>query len=226
MDKKVRKISLLIVLTIVITMCPISSANAEEIAEGTAYTYNYNGSTQTFTAPIDGLYKLEVWGAQGSGTSGYSGGYGGYSRGYKILEKDSQIYICCGSTNSYNGGGSANGGGHTASGGGATHIATTNRGVLSNYNSYRSEVLIVAGGGGGAYHNDEEERGTNGGSGGGVNGGSVTWYDGRNSSGASQSSGNAFGVGGSSYIWYGSGGVVAGTVVTVAMHQAVVVQDI
>jgi len=31
--------------------------------------------------------------------------------------------------------------------GGATHIATTNRGVLANYNSFRNEILIVAGGG-------------------------------------------------------------------------------
>lgn len=37
-----------------------------------------------------------------------------------------------------------------AGGGGATHIAITNRGVLSKYSSYRSEVLIVAGGSGGS----------------------------------------------------------------------------
>ena len=38
------------------------------------------------------------------------------------------------------------------SGGGATHIATTNRGVLSNYQSYKSDILIVAGGGGGGWY--------------------------------------------------------------------------
>ena len=49
--------------------------------------------------------------------------------------------------------------------GGATHIAqTTKRGVLKNYASYKSEVLIVAGGGGGS------ERVT-GGAGGGTTGG-------------------------------------------------------
>ena len=39
---------------------------------------------------------------------------------------------------------------HGQNGGGATHIATTNKGVLSAYNNNQSEVLIVAGGGGGA----------------------------------------------------------------------------
>ena len=35
-------------------------------------------------------------------------------------------------------------------GGGATHMAKTNRGVLSSYYNYKSEVYLVAGGGGGA----------------------------------------------------------------------------
>ena len=29
------------------------------------FTFNYTGSLQTFTAPADGVYKLQVWGAQG-----------------------------------------------------------------------------------------------------------------------------------------------------------------
>ena len=83
------------------------------------------------------------------------------------------MYICVasfpGQTNSsalnaggYNGGGNATCG---PGGGGCTHIAKSNkRGVLKNYASYKSEVLIVAGGGGGS------ERVT-GGAGGGTTGG-------------------------------------------------------
>lgn len=92
-------------------------------------------------------------------------GRGGYSGGYDFLQAGDILYIAIGGTGSYSGSGVTgsgkggyNGGGHgensgsdaggTYGGGGATHIALgTNRGVLANYNSYRSEVLIVAGGG-------------------------------------------------------------------------------
>lgn len=64
-------------------------------------------------------------------------------------------------------------------GGGATHIAiTNNRGVLANYNSYRSEILIVAGGGGGGYSGvDYGKRGGRGGTGGGSSGGNGYSYE-------------------------------------------------
>ena len=110
-----------------------------------------------------------------------SAGAGGYSVGvYKanLLEK---LYIVVGGegvtkapdasyctsgtcsfgdiSGGYNGGGGTYWRNSQGTGGGATHIAkTTNRGVLSNYNSYRSEVLIVAGGGGGS---DDSSRGDN-----------------------------------------------------------------
>ena len=145
-------------------------------------TFDYTGGIQSFTAACTGTYKLEVWGSQGSsGSAGAStGGYGGYAQGSKTLSKGQVIYAVVGGRSGsygsgYNGGGqgqytaggvSAAGGG----GGGATHMATTNRGVLSNYNSYRGEVLIVAGGGGGA----GESSGRPGGSGGGTNGGNGT----------------------------------------------------
>ena len=81
----------------------------------------------------------------------------------KVYEEDDGDEYCAESYGGYNGGGNSTdkfflgnrfadtGRGYVGSGGGgATHIATTNRGVLSNYNSYRGEVLIVAGGGGGS----------------------------------------------------------------------------
>lgn len=114
-------------------------------------------------------------------SSTYYGGRGGYVLGYKKLKEGDIIYICIGNkpadttkdniwnynwsvSGGYNGGGG--GGGRVASaddpydlmyramgaGGGATHMAlNSNRGVLSQYNSYRNEILLVAGGGAGAY---------------------------------------------------------------------------
>ena len=38
--------------------------------------YKHTGSVQTFTAPVDGVYKLEVWGAQGGDGWGLPGGKG------------------------------------------------------------------------------------------------------------------------------------------------------
>lgn len=42
------------------------------------YTFDYTGEEQTFTAPADGVYKLQVWGAQGGSynTSYAEGGKG------------------------------------------------------------------------------------------------------------------------------------------------------
>ncbi|WP_162163172.1 fimbrillin family protein, partial [Segatella paludivivens] len=56
-------------------------------------TFDYSGTIQTYTAPITGTYKLEVWGAQGGG-----GGYGGYSYGNLAITQNSQLYICIGSS--------------------------------------------------------------------------------------------------------------------------------
>ena len=117
--------------------------------------YKNTGNVQTFTAPCAANYKLEVWGAQGSN----DGGKGGYAFGTTSFSSNAKTYICVGgkgkivvkdkvaytSTGGYNGGGYGDQGG-----GGATHMASTNRGVLSKYESYKSEVFNVAGGGGGA----------------------------------------------------------------------------
>lgn len=110
---------------------------------------------------------MEVWGAQGInqggglyGESPCTPGKGGYSYGDINIEKNKNLYICIGGQ-PYNGGG-ING----FPGGGATHIASSNRGELKNYASYKSDIYIVAGGGGGA-----EWGNTLGGSGGGTTGG-------------------------------------------------------
>lgn len=136
-----------------------------------SWQFNYTGNVQSWTCPVTGTYKLEVWGAQ-AGYNYYdwehrsaNGAQGGYVSGVMSITKGTTLYICVGgrggSTSTWDpGAGGYNGGGaggrgesHSAGagsgGGGATHIATTNRGVLSNYASNQNEVLIVAGGGGG-----------------------------------------------------------------------------
>ena len=53
--------------------------------------YSYSGTGEIYQANKTGLYKLEVWGAQGG-----SGGKGGYSSGYIKLQKGEEIYIYVG----------------------------------------------------------------------------------------------------------------------------------
>lgn len=174
------------------------------------------------------------------------GGYGGYSYGNVSLTAGQTIYIVVGgqASTSYADGGwgdgdggstsggspGYNGGGRhgsysSGSGGGATHIAKTNRGVLSNYASYKNELYIVAGGGGGGASiflgwSEDENCGralnANGGTGGGTSGGQGGYisgfenYAGARGAGGTQSSAGAnggFGYGGSvGASWEGAGG--------------------
>ena len=141
-----------------------------------AYDYNYIGSEQTFVAPINATYKLEVWGAQGGEAIGRVGGYGGYSTGKIYLKKGTKLYINVGgmgeSTQStafvpyqggYNGGGNSRCDGATAwgAGGGATSIAFTS-GLLKNVPS-SSLIMVASGGGGGGTYNGSNNIGGHGG---------------------------------------------------------------
>ena len=199
----------------------------------TIWTYSYTGGAQSFTVPCSGTYKLEVWGAQGGSHNSTDhtevGGNGGYSHGNKSLSLGTSLYIYVGgqgaerSTGGYNGGGSCNHASECAGGGGATHIATSNRGILANYSSYRSEVLIVAGGGGGG-GGSLAKYGAKGGTGGGTSGGDATATDvwtGALGKGGTQTAGGAgtgtdtyttgeetgsFGTGGKGTQYAGSGG--------------------
>ncbi len=117
-----------------------------------ARKYDCTQKVETFTALEGGTYTLECWGAQGMyfppTNPNLYGGKGGYAIGMYTMNKGTSIYICVGGyTNGYNNKIPNVNTGFNA-GGGATSITTTNRGELSNFNSYRAEVLIVAGGGG------------------------------------------------------------------------------
>jgi hypothetical protein len=126
--------------------------------QGGSQTFNYTGGIQTFTAPVNGTYTLEVWGAQGGGGANCfgTGGAGGYSKGNVTLTAGQVIHIGVGqagfkssSATAYNGGGAGNPGDPGYTGGGATHMATAG-GVLASLSGNQNSVLLVAGGGGGA----------------------------------------------------------------------------
>jgi Glycine rich protein len=143
-----------------------------------SWGFGYSGTIKSFTAPYTGLYKLQLWGAQGGNANGNAnhrtpsgqnisqaqGGKGGYSEGFYYMTAGQTIYIGVGSQGgtsnmSYNGSvsGGYNGGGDSSGvttygggggGGGATHISTQNA-ILKSCS--KSNVIMVAGGGGGAW---------------------------------------------------------------------------
>lgn len=139
-----------------------AQSNSDDILlDEEVHDYSYTTGVRSLYLTPGKLWKLEAWGAQGGGP----GGKGGYSVGYTTIPQT--VYFVTGgmggtslTSGSKNGGGGAggyNGGGYGGvfsgapgpGGGGATHIATTNRGLLTGYNGRISELLLVAGGGGG-----------------------------------------------------------------------------
>lgn len=185
----------------------------------------YSGSVVSVVIPYTALYKLEVWGSKGGDTN-RSGGYGGYAVGYKLLNKNDILYVCCGGI-PYNGGGYAtnyySGDGSYGSnyGGGATHITKTYNTVLTSIGktNFDAAGLIVAGGGGGAssdwgaaYNPAGGGGGTNGSDGSSPNNGNNHSYPGlggtQTGPGAALYSGKAkgdFGRGGHAYTNEGTG---------------------
>lgn len=111
----------------------------------------------TFTAPADGTYKLQVWGAQGGyRSSSRYGGKGGYSVGTITLSKGDNLYVYVGGKGGTNAtavskvvAGGYNGGGYRygyKGGGGATDIRLTS-GAWNNSASLLSRIIVAGGGG-------------------------------------------------------------------------------
>lgn len=132
---------------------------------GKTWTYSYTGNTQSFSAPCDGNYKMELWGASGgSNRSSDSPGLGGYVSGNININSNDTFYIQVGNKGNTAIGGAAtpayNGGGTTGYystlyegfGGGATDIRVVS-GTWNNADSLRSRIMVAAagGGGGGSY---------------------------------------------------------------------------
>ena len=123
--------------------------------------FNYTGNQQEYTVQEDGIYQIEMWGAQG-GSYCYSQVYNGgsYTSGNIILSAKTKLYIYVGqSTNTqglaaYNGGGigyASNYGNYgengAYSGGGATDVRLNN-GNWDNFNSLKSRIMVAAAGSG------------------------------------------------------------------------------
>ena len=128
--------------------------------------YEYTGSRQVFTVPVDGTYHVELYGAQSGGYN--HAGLGGYICGDVHLSAGDMLYVYVGGAGRNNGAGGWNGGGtnycNTSvkyGGGGATDIR------LGNNDSMNGRIAVA----GGAGSPDDEFHGGFGGPGGGLLGG-------------------------------------------------------
>lgn len=60
------------------------------------FNYAFNEGSQEFKAPLDGKYRIELWGAKGNyykNTNGINSGDGAYTAGTITLEKEKKLYI-------------------------------------------------------------------------------------------------------------------------------------
>lgn len=156
-------------------------SNKEPFYFANVFEYAYTGNYQTFIAPIDGFYQIELFGAQGGSATyvkTFNGGNGAYSSGKIYLKKDELLYVYVGGMGesisgttefitTYNGYG-YNGGtiGFKAAsnstaggGGGATDIRY-------NGQSLNDRIMVAGGGGGGVSHKSADSYSGSGGSGG------------------------------------------------------------
>ena len=183
------------------------------------------GSVQTFTAPVDWIYRLTCYGAYGGS---YAAGPGGIACDYELAAQQT-LYVYVGEQGrwanspqgAFNGGGSARydtGYDRGTFGGGATHISTTMNQIYNNRNWNSNGTILIAGGAGGGsskYGNgtalgfpgsiggtwlnssSNNRQGSGGNAGGYDSGGGAGWFGGRaNGFGA----GAGAGYGGSNYV--------------------------
>ena len=201
---KRKKLKEMLVLFVVI-ITSFLLVNIENVhAENQKFEFDYTGDYQMFTAPANGTYKVQLWGAQGGASRENNvistvrpGGYGAYTAGLIELRKGQKLYVYVGgkgvdgvksgyATGGYNGGGRGDydhsddeGAG---AGGGATDIRLT-PGVWNDFASLKSRIMVAAGGGGTSWLDGL-------GYGGDLTSPATTY-----SASATQTKGNAFGVG-------------------------------
>lgn len=110
------------------------TVNAEE---DIVFLCVYTGTEQVFRVPYTGVYRFELYGAQGGNSENKKGGKGGQITATMQLNKGDELYIFVGGQDGYNGGGLG-----SANGGGATDIRLGGNKL--------NDRVLVAGGGGGA----------------------------------------------------------------------------
>ena len=146
-----------------------------------ARVYTYTGRVESFTAPVNGKYKMECWGAQGGGNTSYPGGKGSYTRGTLGITTGNVFYVVVGQNGSaetyiFNNGfkrywfpnGAVSG--YVWSGGGSTDIRLNDaNNNWTDFVSRKSRIMVAASGGGSiTYYNPQA----------GVPGGSLVGFPG------------------------------------------------
>lgn len=115
--------------------------------------FDYTGDYQTFVAPANGIYKVELWGASGTvSTQLAAPGKGGYVSGNIYLEKGNEIYVYVGESSNdsskagsltFNGGGAGYDNVSTAGrGGGATDIRLI-KGTWNDETGLNSRIMVA-----------------------------------------------------------------------------------
>ena len=129
------------------------------------YYFDYVGSLESFTIENSGIYKVELWGAEGGKASTYKSGKGAYTVGFINYSVGDILYINVGgqgvtasatstlTVGGYNGGGGAYYSAGT--GGGATDIRFGG-------NSLNDRIMVAAGGGGAGIFSEAETGGAGG----------------------------------------------------------------
>jgi hypothetical protein len=139
-----------ILLIIIITSLQSFTAFAQQVVT----SFNYTGDVQTFTVPVTGKYKLEVWGSQGGNDPAFPttvfGGRGGYSKGEVTLTAGTILYIYVGGEGS----GCTSSRWNSTGGGGSSDIRLVGGNWNDNGGLYSR--IIVAGGGGGRHGKNYE----------------------------------------------------------------------
>ena len=177
MKHKARFLKILLLLTAIIAILPISKAkfiysNSYDFSITTKATklasnaFAYTGKSQNYVTPLSGYYAIQIWGADGGNSSQNNlGGLGDYFSVLGYLDKNVNLEIKIGGAGvdgkgSKGGAGGYNGGGNSSSGGwGAVNSGGGGGGATS---IYTNQILaLVAGGGGGA---GSSNYGTDGGS--------------------------------------------------------------
>lgn len=123
--------------------------------------FAYTGNNEKFVAPVDGIYKIELWGA--SPNNDYNSytkanaAYGGYTAGNIELKQGDTLYVYVGgSGTTFN---CCTSQGNLTKSGGATDVRLIN-GEWNNATSLNSRIM-VAGGGGTSYRDNSAQGGSN-----------------------------------------------------------------
>ena len=199
----------------------------------TVWNYEYLGTEQYYIVPKTGTYKIELWGASGSGTSEPSkgeslGGKGAYTSGKINLNKNQKLYVYVGQGGSditlsnfsnldlyaatFNGGGagafdtheSGTMGEHGFVGGGATDVRIVG-GTWNNFDSLKTRIMVAGAGGGGGWSGNGNQDQYYIGGGGYAGGLSAPSAPNKSTTkGGTQTTGNKFGIGGNAVFQDGS----------------------